>query len=389
MNTIVFNKKGIRYEHGRRGEITVINVPAREQVQIFKDMSSNHSTNDVAERAGVNGQIPLWRDVEGRCVVYGVLPEDILQRRQAIKVWLAQDFAPRDCEAFYYAFSDDCIVHGVKDIDDERREDWRVMILKGEPVALITNAISERMLDGSGSQICVAVHDNLTLYEALKQSLKPLSVEPVPFSTLKPSGSKPLYKHSDFTLLMLTFTFFAGMVLAGTIIHWSVNLMQVHRLESQITDVQKQIRNIQINKSLGHIREPENLLNEMQKAFAQQPSAIIDVGARFGAEFGKLAEVSFNATRADLNQGQVPGMAAMGQGEYVLDIKTSTVSNKLLVDQENLARSLVKNLPWIRKVENVGLNGEMLQLKIVVQGESVPGLTEDTPGAEPVKDTPQ
>lgn len=377
MNTIIFNKKGIQYEHGRRGETVVITIPAREQVQMFKDMSSNYGTNEVAERSGLTGQIPLWRDVEGRCVVYGTLPEDISQRRQAIRVWLAQDFAPRDCEAFYYIFNNDCIVHGVKDIDDERREDWRVMVLKGDAVTLVTNAISERMLDGSGSsQVCVAVHDNLGLYESLKQSLKPLSVEPVPFSTLKPMVAKPLYKHSDYTLLMLTFTFFAGMVLAATIAYWMVNMMHIQRLDGQIADVQQQIRNIQINKSLGHIREPELLLNEMQKAFAQQPSAIIDAGARFGAEFGKLSEVGFTATRSDANQSQVPGVAVLGAGEYLMSIKTSSVSNKLLVDQENLARSLVKGLPWIRKVENVGGEGESLQLKVTIQGEAVAGVTD-------------
>lgn len=377
MNTIIFNKKGIQYEHGRRGETTVILIPAREQVQTFKDLSSNYGTNEVAERSGLVGQMPLWRDVEGRCVVYGTLPDDIAQRRQALKVWLSQDFAPRDCEAFYFIFNNDCIVHGVKDIDDERREDWRVMVLKGDAVTLVTNAISERMLDGSSSsQVCVAVHDNLGLYESLKQSLKPLSVEPVPFSTLKPMAAKPLYKHSDYTLLMLTFTFFAGMVLAATIAYWMVNMMHVQRLQGQIADVQQQIRNIQINKNLGHIREPEMLLNEMQKAFAQQPSAIMDAGARFGTEFGELSEVNFNVTRVDPSQPQLPGTAVVGPGEYVLSVKTSSVSNKLLVDQENLARSLVKNLPWIRRVENVGGEGDSLQLKITVQGESVAGVTD-------------
>lgn len=376
MDIVILTKRGISFQQIKRGEQTVLFIPSSDGTKVYKDITN---TDSIAERYGASNQPPLWRQGEGQTIVYGVLPESLSQRRHAMRVYLAEDFAPPTATAFYYVFGERFVVHGIRETDDEGRRGWRVTLLKAPDkaaskrnspvVTMVTDSISEQMLEGGEDKACVAVYENLSLYEEFQSALKPLGVVPVPFSTLKVSPRvKPLHKQRDFSMLMLLSVFIALLVLAGAFSFWFVNWLQAGRLSGEIEETRQKILSVQINESIGHIRQPEDILRAMQKTFNQRPSSIMDAAARFGAEFGTLDSVEFEIA-ADPGDTADRPVNPLNAGEHLLRVNTSTVTNQLLVDQEKLANILMPKAPWVRRVENVPMGRGALTLDMVVQIE--------------------
>lgn len=374
MDIVILTKRGISFQQIKRGEQTVLYLPSPEGVKVYKDISSSDS---IAERYGSANQIPLWREVQGQAMVYGVLPEALSQRRQAMRVWLPEDFAPPNSNSFYYVFGGKWVVHGVQDTDDEGRREWRTTLLKAEDpapgtatdvppvITLVTGAISDHMLEEGEDRPCVAIYENLTLFDQFQNALKPLGLQPIPFSALRPSTkAKPLYKQRDFTMLMSFGVLLALLGVVGASSLWFVNWMEAARLEGKIEEVRQQITNVQINKNIGYIREAEAVLEAMKKTFNAKPSSVMEAAARFGAEFGTLDNVEF---RPDQEGSATFGA---GPGQYVVGVNTSNATNTLLVDQEKLANLLLPERPWIRRVENnPGGGAGNLSLSVLLQVE--------------------
>ncbi|MFZ2586549.1 MAG: hypothetical protein WAZ18_00265 [Alphaproteobacteria bacterium] len=376
MDMVLLTKRGISFQRLKRGEQTVILIPAPEQIKIYKDVSD---TSTIAERYGSSSQIPLWRQQEGQTVVYGILPESLSQRRQAMKVYLAHDFAPSNTTAFYYVMDPRWVVHGQREVDDEGREGWQVILMKapdGEgPAEMIQESASELMMENAESRLVVAVYENMGLLEELKDKLKPLSVQPVPFSSLKPGPrARPLYLQRDFTPLMLLGSLLAALCLVSAIFYWMMYWKETARLEDEMELVRNQIMNIQINQSIGNLREPDAMLSSMQKAFNQKPSAIMSAASTFGKEFGELEQLVFDTASNNKAGNEATAVRPILPGQHVVQVMVSKITNKLLVDQERLAQILVNKTPWIRRVENLPQGQAELVMDVVLQTEQ-PGET--------------
>lgn len=374
MDIVILNRRGISYQRIKRGEQQALFIPSDENIKVYKDTAETHT---IAERYGTNGSAPIWRDVNGQAVVYGVVPEVLSQRRQALKMWLPEDFAPRDSTAIMYVFDASCIVYGRREVDDEGKHAWRTTILKAGDsrdglVSLVVGTLGELMVDEVESRVCVAVYEDYKLYEKLQAALEPLGIKPVPFSTLKPAPRlKPLYYQRDYGMLMALSVLLLGGAFAASVAYWFVGWTESNRLESNIEKVRRQIESIEVNKSIGQIREPKQVLQAMRKAFNQQPSAIMDAAARFGLEFGSLESVGFKvATQGEEGQAEQPvGLIPLQPGQHVMKIAVDKPTNKLLVDQERLAKVLLTELPWVRRVENIPIGPGMLNLDVVLQVE--------------------
>lgn len=368
MDIVILTKRGISFQKVRRGEQQVILIPSDESIKVYKDITENHA---IAERYGADGKPPLWREQGGQATVYGVLPDSLSQRRQALKVWLAEDFAPRDSTAIMYVF-EKWVVFSRREVDDEGHHGWRTTLLKadedetGDITTLITTTLGDLMLDDVESRVCVAVYEDLKLYEHLQSALEPLGIKPVPFSTLKIGQRiKPLYRQRDFSLMMAMSILLTLGLLAAMSAYWFVNWLEQNRLTNKISEVRQQIQGIEVNQSIGQLREPDQILQAMQKAFEQKPSSIIDAAARFGREFGELETVSFQVGAADLQPTDTVNL--MEPGQHQVDVSVVNPTNKLLVDQERLARVLLADAPWVRRVENLPLGQNVLTLKVVLQ----------------------
>lgn len=371
MDIVLLTKRGVAFQRIKRGEQTVFLIPSNENIKIYKDVAD---TATIGDRYGASGQVPLWRQHEGQTVVYGVLPESLAQRRQSIKVHLAQDFAPATTNAFYYVMDPKWIVHGRKEVNDEGRDEWRVTLLKTKdnqtPTMVVREAVAELMVENAESRTTVAVYENLDLYQELKDALQPFDIQPVPFTTLKVSPrTKPLYRQIDFTPLMLLGFLLAVGLLGAAIFYWLIYWRQAAQLDAEMETVRSQIVNVQINKSIGDIREPENMLASMEKAFNQKPSAIMNAAAMYGKEFGELEGVMFN-TNDTTTSRSAGGLRAVTDKQHLVRVLVAKPTNTLLVDQERLARILLEKAPWVRRVENIPQGQSELTIDLVLQTEN-------------------
>lgn len=365
MSLMVLSRRSITFRQPGRGEATVLLIPGRDQIQIVKDLAGVKDSSSQSQSSTMRGP-QLMRVFSGQRYIYGYLPEEVQELRQAVKVWLAEDFAPSDCQAFFYVFSPEIIVHGVREQSDEGQQSWRTaqLVLQGQdPLRALTNAITDFILANPGGNICVAVLNQLDLYRKLQGALEPYQIAPVPFSTLKPSTAiKPLYKHMDHTLIYLTGLLFGLIVLLASAAFWILNHQKRAQLEAEIQETQEQIRNIQINQSTGHIRRPQSLLDNMAKAFNQQPSAIVDAAASVGVQFGELENINFKPIE-NLSGDKTPPI----EQEVMVSIKNS--KDKLLIGQERRAQQILIHRPWVRTLKRTGSVGDQIRLAVTLQTE--------------------
>ncbi len=376
MALILFSRTGVNLDKGK-GEVLGLCVPSADQIQVYRDVGSTGA--EIAQRSGAGGKHPLWREEGGETIVYGMLPTEMAQRRQALKVWLASDYAPTDAEAFFFLFDKRWLVHGIQETDDEGRRKWRSTILSYPEDQIFTvtaDSAADLMLGSNKRNIVIAVDEDPSSYGRLKELLAPLGLSPIPFSALKPSPrARILYRHRDYTLPMLVSVFFLMLVVVGTLFWWFNNSMELSNYEERVVSVRRQIGSIQINDSIGHIRQPEGLLNAMKRPFAQQPSAILDAAARLGAQFGDVANVKFNFQPETGPEDQ-----------RLLEVEISKPKQSLLVGQEAVAKALLPNLPWVRDLANVSPpNSGQIDLNIQLQIDTPPGDGSEIPEVSPTE----
>lgn len=365
MNTLLFSTSGIHYEDGGTGAITAIYVPSRSRQQIFADIPSPDNAS-VKERYGeVTDAPPLWR-VEGPFVhVYGDIDEDIVERRSGVEVYLPQDYMDSECQGFYQVFGNRWIVFGSKEHGEDGKTHWGVSIIDCEEVGVvdfIVASISERMLTGSASNITVSVHENEAVMADLAEALEPFDLTAVPFSSLKiQSGQEPLYIHRDYGVLMLTVAMFSFILLVSSIIYCALTYVALGKVGDDVALLDNEIRKIQRNKKLGHIRNPKEILNFMQSSFVQPPSSALDAAARAASEFGQVTKLEMH--EADIKRDHLGKPA----GQVLVKINVAE-DEGLLLDQEQIARAVIERSPWVRSIERPVRGGRVgMSLEIGVQ----------------------
>lgn len=369
MRAILTSRKGLHYESAKRGEATVLYIPGQDDPRVYRDLEGK-SQKEIAERYGATGKKPLIRPSHGEVHIYGILNDDIAARRHGVKVYLPQDFAPKGTHAFYYLLGKKHIVHGVRIVDDSGEERWGnslITLQGGDPIKIVTSAISERMLDGDADGICIAVDDNLEVYEGLKDALKPFKINVTPFASLN-VGPKitPLYRHKDNNLIMLLAAFLMMLICSAAGFFWWVNQQRVDQLNQKINRVRQEISNIQGNEKLGHIVRPNDFLDAMKQPIKRPPSGFMNAGSYAAKEFGSLQDVTVQLNSTTPNNGFEDPLSINSDRHSIVTMFASVTTEQamLLVDQEILARSVTASRPWLRKIENVSDSTSQVKLML-------------------------
>lgn len=374
MGLIVLSRRSITFRQPGRGETTVLLVPGRDQIQVVKDLAGTANINLAAEgaKAGekrVRKLQQLSRVFVGQRYIYGSLPEEIAELRTPVKVWLAEDFAPQGCQAFFFVFSATVVIHGVREQNDEGQMSWRAAQLslsESDPLRSIINAISDYALANSAETLTVAVLSQLDIYEKLQAGLATYGISPVPFSKLKPPATlKPLYRHLDYTIFYLTLAIFAALTFAASLGYLFLVYTQRNQLDAKIADTQNQIQNIKRNQSVGTVEDPQAVLAALGKPMRQQPSAMLDAAGTAANQFGELNRISYEPVSDDMSAAT----------EVNINAEVSKMKDMLLLDQESRGRGVVAQRPWIRSIHREGQVGEDGNLVITVQIDQAPTTT--------------
>lgn len=363
MNLVLFSTNGIHYEEGVVGAIQALYVPRKARTQTFADIP-NPDTSSVKERYGEAGQsAPLWR-IEGPFVkVYGDIEPELVERRNSVEVYLPQDFVAENCQCFYQVFGDHWLVFGAREVSENGLGGWGVSVIDCSEegvVDFVVSSVSERMLSGGGSGISVAVYNNDDLKAELGVALEPFSLKVQNFEPSKVApGLKPLYSHRDYGVLMLTSTMFSIFLLIAAIVYAVLTFWEFKSVEKEVAHLDEEIRKIQHNKKLGHIRNPKEVLDFMESSFVQPPSAAIDAAARVGAQFGTVSEIV-------LSEKEIPRNKAGKAGDSVIVHVKVVEDLGLLLDQEQIAKALLNTYPWVMRIER-GFEGGGINLKVEVK----------------------
>lgn len=398
MPLTIISRRNITYREPGRGEVTVLLVPGRDQIQVVKDLaglgnSPVASRESAAKGAVAKKQVQLSRVHIGRRFIYGNLPSEISDLRQPVKVWLAEDFAPLQSQVFFYIFSSTVLIHGVREQDDEGFQNWRTAQLpldETDPLRSMINAISDYALSNPSDNLTVAVQNKLDLYEKLQAGLSTYSISPIPFSKLKPQPNlKPLYHHRDYTVLFLTLALFGFITLLASAGYLAITKMNLWKLEAEVADVQSRIDAIKLNQNVGQITDPQMVLQVMSRQVNQQPSAIVDAAGSIGAELGTLGAIKALFT-SELAEGET---TPPPPGQMAVQVVVEKLNDPLLLSQEQVAASSLASRPWVREIKRGGAVGERGDLRVILQidqapesgAPSTPATAEPTPATSPAE----
>lgn len=366
MNITLLSGSHILHEDGATGATTVLVVPLLSKTKRFSDLSTPNNTN-VKERYGDVDDTPaLWR-VDGPYVdVYGNIPLVLRETRSAVIAYLPQDFAPEGCGSFYYVINDRWIAHGVHTVTDDGKGQWGVSLLDSESEGVIdtvVSSISERILDGRDELISVAVHNNEALRLQLEDILQSFGVEVKKFDSLSPSKKeKPLYHHRDFSLMMMTSALIVFILMIASVVMWVLGIVELEKETNNVRRIQDNIREMQKNKTLGHVEDPYAILRIMESKIPQLPSSLVHAGGDITRLFGELDYVSIGEVSAFFNVKE-----RMNQNTYKVLSSAKDLHQSLLVDQERVATSALKARPWLRSIQRQIDADDTVRLEMEIQ----------------------
>jgi hypothetical protein len=369
MSLFVVSRRKVVFHQPSMGTVQVVYVPSADQIQVLKDAAGTTLQVKSATSAATTRGPQMARVQRGQRTLYGTLPPEILDLRQAVKVWLAEDLVPTDAEAFFFIFSQQVVVHGIRERNDEGRLVWRTAQLQlpaGEAALPALNIIlSDYSLANPGQNVCLAVVNEVGLYRALQQGQQAHGFIPVPFSTLKPAAEiTPLYAHANFTWLYMLLVILGILLVSGVGIMWMAEAAKARALITQIDEVEAQIRAVQINKRTGHIRQPDAVLAEIRAGVAISPSALVQATAMLAQNLGDIQQIELaqaNALDAESGITILPEWQPM---KVIINNPLQT----LLVDQAAATRDLLQAMPWVRQVVRQGQGGTgQLDLVMLLQ----------------------
>ncbi|MCA3244321.1 MAG: hypothetical protein INF43_03325 [Alphaproteobacteria bacterium] len=369
MSLYVVSRRKVVFHQPSLGTVQVVYVPSADQTQVLKDAAG---TAQVAKPAAGGAALrgpQLARVQRGQRTLYGTLPTEILELRQAVKVWLPEDLAPPEAEAFFYVLSPQVVIHGIRERNDEGRLVWRTAQLQlpaGEAaMPALQLILADFSLANPGQNVCLAVVNDVALYRTIQQGQQAHGFPPIPFSTLKPAPDlAPLYSHQNFTWLYLLLLLLGAAAVAAVAIFWMAEKTKGNRLQAEIEAVEAQIRAVQINKRTGHIRQPDAVLNELTTGVAVSPSALIQATAQVGQRLGDVQQIALaRDTSLDTDAG-----VTLTPELQPMQILLNNPVQSLLLDQANIASGLLPQMPWVRQVIRQGQPGDaMMELAVIVQ----------------------
>ncbi|MFN7162924.1 MAG: hypothetical protein ACK5YK_01355 [Pseudomonadota bacterium] len=379
MSLFVVSRRKIVYQQGSLGASQVVYVPSTDQVQVLKDSSGAATPVRAASAKAVSRQGPaLYRALKGQRVVYGHLPLDLRERRERLKVWLAEDLVLQDSDAFFYVFSPQVVVHGVRERTDEGKLEWRTAQLmlpeKGEELKPFETALADFMFANQDLKVCVAVVSEIKLFRAVQALTAPLGLTPVPFSTLKPMPSvPPLYSHYNFTWVNILVMAIGVLGVVGMASLYILKQTQAAQLEREITQIESQIQSVQINPRVGHIRQAAAVLAEFVTPFSVSPTSLISAAGEPFIAFGQIRDIKLGSIAAERIQ-QLG--TTLEPGQIAAEINLTEATDLLLADQEARAKMMLTSHPWVRKVIRHGTTGSDMGMIVILQ----PLPTEPTAG---------
>jgi hypothetical protein len=370
MSLYIVSRRKVVFVQPSAGGALVVYVPSADQIQVMKDAAgTNTRSKPTPGHRHVVREQQLARVQKGQRILYGSLPNEILELPQSVKVWLPEDLAPLEAEAFFYVLSPQVVIHGIRERNDEGRLVWRTAQLQlpaaDAAMPALQLILADYSLANPGQNVCLAVANDAALFRQVQQGHQISGFEPIPFSTLKPTTDfQPLYSHQNFNwLYILLLLIGLGGILAIAVL-WMAEAGKSTQLQQQIEEIESQIRAVQINKRTGYIRQPNAVLNELTAGIAVSPSALIQAAAELGQNLGELQQVSLERGNKLDTEADVLDDPNLQQMKVVL--KNSTQS--LLVDQANTMMTLLPQMPWVRQVIRQGQQGDaLLELAVMLQ----------------------
>ena len=370
MSLFVVSRRKIVYQQSSLGASQVVFVPSTDQVQILKDSASAAAPVRAASAKVITRQGPqLYRASKGQRTIYGNLPLDLRERRERLKVWLAEDLVPQDSDAFFYVFSAGVVVHGVRERTDEGKLAWRTAQLvlpdKGDDLKPLETALADFMFANQDLKVCIAVASDIKLFRAVQTLAGPLGLTPVPFSTLKPTpGVPPLYSHYNFTWAYMLVMAIGILGVVGMAALYILKQTQAARVETEIAGIEAQIKSVQINPRVGHIRQAAVVLNELVAPFKVSPTSLIAAAGEPLVPFGEIRDIKLGTVSADRI---VQLGTTLEPGQIAAEINLSNATDLLLADQEMRAKGMLEAHPWVRKVIRHGAAGNDVGMIMILQ----------------------
>lgn len=375
MNVLLFTEDRVIHEDSTKGAIHGILIPRYSKIKKYADIPTPNDSS-VKQRHGDADDLPaLWRTEGPYVYVYGNVSEELREKRNGLQMYLPQDYVESDVNAFYFVFGNRFVIHGVRTVTDDGQQVWGTSLIgdKDEPALdTVVSSISERMLEGKEEKIIVAVHHDNELLENFKEALAVFDQNVVTFDSLGAphKAIRPLYVQKDRSFFMLTLSLCTFLSLVAVVFLWITSQIEFENQETKANQLREIIINMEKNKTLGHVKNPKDVLAVMDETFPVPPSTLIYNGGMVGSMFGELLSIDIGekSTRASAtpNRRNSGGRRAVVVDTYDVIVKVGISPNTLLVDQERIATSAVETLPWLKYVERPsrGVTGE---LKIGIQ----------------------
>lgn len=367
MSLYVVSRRKVVFQQASLGAVQVVYVPSADQTQVLKD--SVAPVKPVAKTPQVRSGVALVRLQRGQRVMYGTLPNEIQELRQSVKVWLPEDLVPPTAEAFFFVFSPQVVIHGIRERNDEGKMVWRTAQLQlpqgEEALPALQIIFADYSLANPGQEVCLAVVNDVGLYRAIQQGESAHGYSPVPFSTLKPqSETPPLYSHANFTWVYLLLLLIGIMGVLAVAAFWLLEANKVRQIKHEITTIEAKIQAVQINQRTGHIRQPDAVLRELTAGVAVSPSALMQAAGDVAQRFGEVRQLA-------LAQPSVLGndlAGTIGPEVQVMQVAVNNPTSKLLVDQAATGHQVLAEMPWVRQLIRQGsVGGQALELLMLIE----------------------
>ena len=335
-------------------------VPAHDMIRTFTDISTLN-TKSIKERYGGAEQTPLWRKKGSSVTVYGLLPHVLEERRNDLEVYLAQDFAPEGCSVFYFVISEKLIIHGIRIIKDDGTAEWGVSALDTrdkDPKQMLVSSLSERFASGAKENISIAVHED-KLFKPVAETVKSFSLEPIRFSELSPpKTTNPLYEHRDRGLVYVVLAMVSGLLLLGAGFYAITSHLDLREIQDDIINLERKFSQSNSQQKLSNIKNPEDVLDVLDKPLEQRPSSIIYAAGEAARAVGELTSLELfknnTENRAEVIKTKEGSSEKRDISVLPVNVVVNSLNTPLLLDQERLARRALENRPWIRQIERTG-----------------------------------
>ena len=369
MSLYVVSRRKVVYQQTGPGGAQVVYVPSADQIQVLKDAAGTAMVKAPVKGGANTGRGPqLYRVARGQRTIYGYLPQPILDLSETVKVWLAEDLVPPEADAFFYVFTPSVVIHGVRELTDEGKYAWRTAHLQlgdDNPLEALQVVMSDFRLSHPDKKVCLAVANDIKLYREMQLSTGSHGFTPVPFSTLKPQPKvAPLYTHLNFTWAFMLLLLLGGVGVVAMAGYWVMNLQQRSQIQSEIEATERQITSVQINPRVGHIRQPQAMLDEMKRVIDVPPSTLIAAAGDVGQTYGELSRIEFGGEQQPTEDiGLITG-----ERFETVKLAINKPNDLLLIDQADHTSRLLADMPWVRQVIRSGQGGpESMDLLVVVQ----------------------